>query len=181
MRRFLFFALALLFVARSVDAQTAKPTSPAKPALAAAPKPPAPPAPLGPNVRLELTVTDTYSGTPTQKTVSMLTRSGALGRIRTTNTVVVEQGPNSTTTEPILLNVDATATTFPKEQIEVRLTLEYRPAPQDAQPQRRNGPAVLNESLTIVLTNGKPLVVSQSADPATDRKVSVELKASILE
>ena len=31
-----------------------------------------------------------------------------------------------------------------------------------------------------MLENGKPLIVSQSADAATDRKVTVELKATIL-
>ena len=31
-----------------------------------------------------------------------------------------------------------------------------------------------------MLEDGKPLVISQSADPATDRKVKVEVKATIL-
>ena len=42
-------------------------------------------------------------------------------------------------------------------------------------------PGRLHESITVRLTNGKPLVVSQSADPASDRKVTVELTATILD
>jgi hypothetical protein len=32
----------------------------------------------------------------------------------------------------------------------------------------------------VILQNGKPLVVSQAADPTTDRKMTVEVKATIL-
>jgi hypothetical protein len=38
----------------------------------------------------------------------------------------------------------------------------------------------ISESLTVILEDGKPLVVSQSADPGSDRKVRVEIKATIL-
>jgi hypothetical protein len=34
--------------------------------------------------------------------------------------------------------------------------------------------------LTVALRDGQKLVVSQSADPATDRKVTVEVTATIL-
>jgi hypothetical protein len=34
--------------------------------------------------------------------------------------------------------------------------------------------------VSAVLEDGKPLVVSQTADPASDRQVKVELKATIL-
>ncbi len=38
----------------------------------------------------------------------------------------------------------------------------------------------LNESITVVLQDGKMLMVSQSADPGSDRKVTAELMATIL-
>jgi hypothetical protein len=34
--------------------------------------------------------------------------------------------------------------------------------------------------MSVLLTNGKPLQISQAADPITDRKVLVEVKATIL-
>ena len=56
------------------------------------------------------------------------------------------------------------------------VSLEY--TPQDA-PDRPPQPP-LQESVTALLDDGKTLLVSQSADPASDRKVRVELKATIL-
>jgi hypothetical protein len=38
----------------------------------------------------------------------------------------------------------------------------------------------MNQSLTVILQSGKPLIVSQAADPVSDRKVVVEVKATIL-
>jgi hypothetical protein len=38
----------------------------------------------------------------------------------------------------------------------------------------------MNQSLTVVLQSGKPLMISQAADPVSDRKVNVEVKATIL-
>jgi hypothetical protein len=34
--------------------------------------------------------------------------------------------------------------------------------------------------VAIVLTSGKPLVLSQAADPLSDRKITVEVRADIL-
>ena len=41
--------------------------------------------------------------------------------------------------------------------------------------------ASLNESVTLLLESGKGLAVTQSADPMSDRKVSVEVKGDDLE
>jgi hypothetical protein len=34
--------------------------------------------------------------------------------------------------------------------------------------------------LTVIVQNGKPLLVSQAADPSADRKMTVEVKATVL-
>jgi uncharacterized protein YlzI (FlbEa/FlbD family) len=39
---------------------------------------------------------------------------------------------------------------------------------------------LVNQSLTVLLENGKSLLVTQSADPVSDRKVTVEVKATIV-
>ena len=39
---------------------------------------------------------------------------------------------------------------------------------------------VMNQSVTVVLDSGKPLVITQAADPVSDRKVTVEVKATLL-
>ena len=60
------------------------------------------------------------------------------------------------------------------------LTIEYLPelTPQQIQSGVRFG--MLSQSLTVLLESGKPTVVTQSADPRTDRRVTVEVTATIL-
>jgi hypothetical protein len=38
----------------------------------------------------------------------------------------------------------------------------------------------MNQSVTVLLESGKPLVITQAADPVSDRKVTVEVKATVL-
>jgi hypothetical protein len=119
------------------------------------------------NLQIELTITDTQgSAKPETKVVSMLTADGWMGRIRTV------AGPMSA-----MLNVDATPTVLENDRIRMQLTVEYAPAPT-GQPSQKL--ATLHESLNVILQNGKPLVISQAADPVTDRKMTVEIKASIV-
>ena len=40
--------------------------------------------------------------------------------------------------------------------------------------------ASLNEMLSLILESGKPTIVSQAADPTSDRKITVEVTATIL-
>jgi hypothetical protein len=63
--------------------------------------------------------------------------------------------------------------------VRLGLTFEYTPSPDQIEP-RVSHPAQLNESMTVLLHDGRKLMVSQSADPATDRKVTVEVTATIL-
>ena len=82
----------------------------------------------------------------------------------------------------VILNVDAGTTMVNVngvQKMRVSLTIEYRPVAMESDTEKTTTPSI-NESLTVVLEDGKPLVISQSADPATDRKVKVEVKATIL-
>ena len=116
------------------------------------------------NVRVELTITDQRSDAqPSPKTVTLLMEDRQNGRIRT--------GRGNAT-----LNVDARPEIVREGRVRVTVSLEY--TPQDA-PDRPPQPP-LQESVTALLDDGKTLLVSQSADPASDRKVRVELKATIL-
>jgi hypothetical protein len=125
------------------------------------------------NVKLDLTIADTYTGEPSQKTVSMLLLNRESGLIRTSNRLPSGAGVN--------LNVDARVEILDADLVKVMVTFEYTPAqephPAATQPGR---PAELHESLTVVLKNGESLIVSRSADPASDRTVTVELTATVL-
>jgi hypothetical protein len=73
--------------------------------------------------------------------------------------------------------------------VQVDLGLEYRPiapgqttTPQGVPPaptELTAQPTGLNQRVVTILDSGKPVVVSQAADPSSDRKISVELKATI--
>ena len=59
------------------------------------------------------------------------------------------------------------------------LDLIFDYTPEQAQPPS-NTIANLNEQMTVYLTDGKPLLISQSADPKGDRRVTVEVTATIV-
>lgn len=142
------------------------------------------------NVQIELTISDqTGSGPVEKKTVSMIAASGTWGKIRAAGVA----RPNSTTGNvPVGLNVDARPFLV-EGVVHLELTIGYNPLSAqsleayDPQTTGRTGmppsqvrPTELNQSLTVVLQNGKPLIVSQAADPVSDRKIIVEVKATIL-
>ena len=114
------------------------------------------------NVRVELTIND--STAPARKMVSILTADGRNGRVRS-------QRGN------ILLNVDAHPVVLKDSRIQLNLTLEYMPG---AEATPGGGVNMINESLSVLLNDAKPTMISQSADPTSDRKVTVEVTASIV-
>jgi len=130
-----------------------------------------PPSPVFANIKVELTISDTYAEAPSSKTVMLLVMAGDRGMVRTSNRLSNGQG--------VELNVDVHTLLLTNGAIRLGLTFEYTPA-QSAAPESRTLPAQLNESLTVVLQDGKKLMVSQSADPATDRKVTVEVTATVI-
>ena len=118
------------------------------------------------NVKLDITITDQGgSGDPAKRTVSMLVADRAAGSIRSIANSVRAS-----------LNVDATPQILPNGTIKVLLGLEYNP-------HRGDGPSTgssLNQRVSVVLVPGKPMVLSQAADPLSDRKISVEIRGEIL-
>ena len=130
------------------------------------------------NVQVELTITDqTGAGAPEKKTVTMVVSSGSWGRIRSAGNV--RPGPDTPPTV-VELNVDARPMVAVDGPIQMELTLVYRPLGSATDDTARGRPLPLNQSLTVILQSGKALVVSQAADPLNDRKIGVEVKATVL-
>lgn len=128
------------------------------------------------NVQIEFTLTDQVGGqAPEKKTVSMIVSSGNMGKIRSAATVQAPPEPPFV----VDLNVDARPLVSTDGLIQLEMTLVYSP-PISNKAAVRERPTGMNQSLTVVLQNGKPLVVSQAADPVSDRKVIVEVKATVL-
>ncbi len=136
------------------------------------------------NVRLELTITDqTGPGEPTKKVITMIVADRQNGFIRSKAAVRVPVGPSAWQYQDLPINVDARPVILgPRnENIRVDLGLEYQPSARmggNAVPEP--GMSNLNERISVILEPGKPLTISQAADPASDRRISVELKATIL-
>ena len=134
---------------------------------------PRPEAPLGQpvNIKLDFTITDqTGPGDPLRKVVTIVVADRHSGSIRSTGSVR-SQGR-------VQINVDARPQILQSGAIRLTLGLEYNPRTlgNDSPTEWSS----LNEQIGVILQPGKPLVVSQAADPASDRKITVEVLASIL-
>lgn len=129
------------------------------------------------NVQIELTLSD-QAGTqaPEKKTVSMIVSSGNWGKIRSVGNV----RPQNDAPFVVDLNVDARPFVSVDGPIQLELTLVYSPPGGADKDTLKPRPTGINQSLTVVLQSGKPLIVSQAADPLSDRKVIVEVKATVL-
>jgi hypothetical protein len=170
----------------------------------APPPPPAPPAPVSPaaapqapkvampmmqmpkgqlvNVKVEFTITDQI-GTkpPTKKTMTLTVADRENGRIRTTTEYPVSRG-NSFFYASAPLSVDVQPV-IEGGKIRLEFSLEYSISsekdpsiPGDAQGPKTN----VSERLSAILESGVPLVIAQSSDAVTERRLTIEVKATIV-
>ena len=128
------------------------------------------------NLRLEFTVTDQIgTAPPVKKTITMNVADGESGRIRT-NADVFRKNSNPTV---VPLSVDA-APEIEGTKIRLRASLEYQLLSDAAGPDLPAGKTSITQSVTTILNDGVSTILSQSADPLTDRKVTLEVKATII-
>ena len=126
------------------------------------------------NIQLAVTISDTFSSdVHSKKAVTMLIVDGRSGQIRS-------MGGEG------LINIDAQPSLQKDGRILLRLTVEYRPdlSAEQFDVLRKNGTTaritMFTESLSLLVTDGKPVVASQSADPRSDRKVALEVTATVV-
>lgn len=124
------------------------------------------------NVRLDLTISDSAGGgEPTKRTVTVIVADRHVGFIRASGTQTLHGRSVG-----VQLNVDARPHILPNGKVRVGITLQYAPAPTD--------PAVavsgLNQQFTLILEPGKPFLMSEAADPLSNRKMTVEGRVTIL-
>ena len=196
-------AIVMCAVAMSASAyaqQQPKPAAPAKePAATVQPKPsehrseaapkaaPEPP-PQPVNIKIEVSITDqTAEGTPAKKVVTMMVGDRQRNSIRSSASVPVRVQPNPGAPAQynyrnVTINVDARPAVLLKEpsKVQIMLGLEYFPKSGGGREDMEPGMASLNEQLSLILESGKPTIVSQAADPTSDRKITVEVTATIL-
>ena len=154
-------ALTIAASAAAQQVETSRPAAEAKPRPAAEPtqavRPPEPPGQVV-NIRFDLTITDqTGTAEAAKKLVSLLVADRQTGYVRSS--------ASSERTGPVRLNVDARPQMLPTGNIRVTLSLEY--------------PSI-SQAVTVIVEPGKPIVLTQTADPLSDRKVTVEMRATIV-
>lgn len=176
-----------------VPTRPTPPPAPVAPAQGAKPVPPTPPPAPTPatrqaeaqqqanaNVQLDVVVTDTVSGKPEGKRVTLLLRNGHSGSVRTKGQLVIA-GRGSW---PLELGLDGRVRIYGPGLVEAMVTFTYAAPPSNPGeeiPGPLNSPAEVTESLTVMLRSGQPMLVSQSANPVTNRTVTVELTATVRE
>jgi hypothetical protein len=132
------------------------------------------------NIRLDLTISVTDARGVTvgpAKSASLHVVNRDNGRIRMGRLANVGEANMVVARMPPVLNVDATPWILSAGRVRVSLSFEYSPGHSEGD---KGEPIHINERLSAILDDGKPVVVSQTADPASDRQVKVELKATIL-
>jgi hypothetical protein len=132
------------------------------------------------NVRVDLTISDqTGTAPPETKSVSMIVANGSWGKMRASASAFQKGDANREV--PVGLNVDARPFISRDGDVRLEMTLVYSPfAPSQAAPSPQMRPTELNHSATVVLHSGKPLTVTEAADPIADRKMVVTVVATIL-
>lgn len=176
-------------------AQPGQPAPPAPPPPPPAPPPPAEKRPLPTrNVKVDVTITEqTGSAVPVKKVVSVVVADGRQSSVRSHTNAPIATG----TSRDLPLNIDASVNLTPDQRVLLDLRFLYasvgvmaplagegRPAPVTPEEKiaasPRPGFSTIQDSLTFLLTPGTPVVAARSADAATDRTVTVEVKAEIL-
>ena len=150
-------------------AAPAKPTSPS-PAPQTSIKIPEPaPSPMLFNIRVDVVVTEEGGDGPvSRKEVSLTIGDGRSGSVRSGGGMV-EGKPFD---PPARLWVDAQPRLAPNGKIRTLVTLFYLSPPHFA----REG----EQKLEVLLENGKPLAVSQTSSATSERRMRVELTATVL-
>jgi hypothetical protein len=173
-RRLFTTALAAALIVGTGYAQQAPPATAGKQDKPA-PKPPAPEG-LPNNIKLELTITDQAGpGEAAKRTVSMIIADRKNGSVRSSGQVLTPGGRFN-----VMLNVDAMPVIIKDGLMRLDVSLEYVPKPGSENASSGEGRGSLNERLSLLVESGKPLVVSQASDPTSDRRISVELTATLL-
>ena len=139
------------------------------------------------NVRFDVVITDDNGGgKPLTKTVTLNViaagnrNDAGMGQIRSSarppGTPLVTGADGKIVPNELTLNVDIVQPRLMiGNRVRVPLTVEYKP--YSAEPKAAS--ATVRASVDMLMDNGKKTVISQSADPVTERKVIIEVTATI--
>lgn len=162
---------------RAPAAPRAPETTPTPPTPAVAPTPPPAPRALGQlaNVQVEVVVTDQAPGEPpNRQAISAVAADRESASVR--NSPDLRGGRN--------ISLDIRPVIAEGTRVRLNLGLEYwlqSVSAEDSNPDDRKHPVPqVRMTQNVVLESGRPLVISQSTAPGTQRTVTVEVKATVL-
>ena len=122
------------------------------------------------NLKIEVTIADSLAADVQQKkSVTMLVADGRSGQVRSNS------GDG-------IINVDARPQIQRDGRILLQITIEYRPN-LTVQQQQQTGASrqtAFSESLSLIVPDGKAVTASQSSDPGTDRKMTLDITTTVL-
>jgi hypothetical protein len=123
---------------------------------------------------VDVTITDARPGAASiTKSVMLVTSDGMGGSVRSQSNIP------GTGASPF--NVDSVPVIMADGRIHTRVTVQYDATiPATLTERTVSISSSIRDSVSLVLQSGKPMIVAQSTDPVSDRKVSVEVKATIL-
>ncbi|MCC6164766.1 MAG: hypothetical protein IT182_15555 [Acidobacteria bacterium] len=146
------------------------------------------------NVKVDVTITEQAAkDSPVKKTVTLIVASGRTSSVRTTTNVPLVNGRD----RDLPFNIDATVFVTQEGRVYLELRFLYtsvrgmlpmaseglsdlEPTDDKFAKTARPSHSTVQDSLTLLLTPGVPVVAARSADAASDRTVTVEVKAEIL-
>jgi hypothetical protein len=103
------------------------------------------------------------------------------------NGFVREQGyaPNTTNNNmpgrTVVLNLDAFPTILPNGKIRLTCSIQYNAGTSTPSvPADPRSGTDIRQNLVLIVESGKSLLISQATDPVSDRRVTVEVTATIL-
>ena len=189
----------LTLAARELSAQQPSPSVSPQPAPAANPAPaPGSATPsAGPtrNIKYEIFLTDSGGGAkPTTKNVTLIVVPGGIGVLRTSGKVADTPAVSLPRPTPrsggapevvppsvgfnVPLNVDIIKPTrFPDGSIRASIVVEYQPYVAGSKTQA----GLIKVNVEALLQNGKRTVLSETADPTSDRRTTIEVTATVVE
>jgi hypothetical protein len=127
------------------------------------------------NVKVEVTISEQRgTAAPNRKIVTIVAGDGLRNVIRSQESFFPPM--------EVPLNIDVMPTILTDGKIRLNLNLEYDLPGQTVKPNsdRTMTKSAIRENLGMILDSGKALIVAQSADPVSDRQVTVEVRATIL-
>jgi len=130
------------------------------------------------NIRVEVTITETQGDETKTRTVRVTVAEGSTGQIRS----IYQKGPDDSADLPgrnFPLFVDVTPHRRADGKILLELSLELT-IPDRSNDSLRDRVQVA-ESMDVFVESGVPMLISESADPLSDLKVTVEATATVLE